>query len=310
MARTQSQPEPTVIVQDVDAFTAGGLADDFDGRAFNFRAVPWDYDGTIDHHVLAVAVDYEPDADSGLDPFTQMYSAGDLGAFVPVGEKPDGTKYFIDLDNWSKGDDGGCFIGNAPGTSKTMSTSSNWAQYLQSLKDSGYPDKHVDLRKYDVRGHFNRVPQKDRKGLEKPAGGSGRQPTILVMTELDKKGTATGGTGASGKKTGNGGAKPTSKPADATTPTTAPAATSASDTDLDTTVTTLIIAALNKRGVDTEGVGKVIPVASLSGALVATHGPKTASKDVRERAKDPEFLKQAEGFFYDEDEGYVYLLEE
>lgn len=310
MASTKAQPEITLINMDVDTFTQGGLADDFDGRAVKIRAVPWDYDGSIDHYILAVAVDFEPAEDSGLEPFTQMYSAGDLNAFVPVSA----DKTYVDLDNWEKGNEGGVYIGKAAdGRKETMSASSNWALFLQALKDSGYEGKHNDLRLYEgVYGHWNRVPQKDRKGLEKQAGDSGRQKTILVMTEYNKKETEAGQGGktastvsGASKKT-NGGAKAAaSKPADTSTST-----STSAEADPDATVTQLIVAALEKRGVVTEGVGKVIPIASLSGALVASHGPKVASKEVRERAKDVDFLKAADGFFYDEDEGYVYLLEE
>ena len=43
-----------------DNFVSGGLMDDFDGVITKARFAPWDYDGKIDHHVLAVAVSITP----------------------------------------------------------------------------------------------------------------------------------------------------------------------------------------------------------------------------------------------------------
>ena len=38
-----------------DNMLAAGLKSDFDGLITKVRLCPWDYDGKLDHHVLAVA---------------------------------------------------------------------------------------------------------------------------------------------------------------------------------------------------------------------------------------------------------------
>ena len=76
-----------------DEMVAGGLMDDFNGTITKARLVPWDYNGNLDHHILALALTIQPEEG---DEFVQHYSTGaELDEFVPSmdGEEP------VDLEN-------------------------------------------------------------------------------------------------------------------------------------------------------------------------------------------------------------------
>ena len=64
-----------------DMMVQAGLMDDFDGTIIKARYKPWDYDGKIDHDVLAVAVTLQPEEG---EPFVQHYSAWGPGEVRPV----------------------------------------------------------------------------------------------------------------------------------------------------------------------------------------------------------------------------------
>lgn len=209
-----------------DAMVQAGLADDIDGRIVSIRYVPWDYNGNLDHFVLGVAVEIEPDEG---DVFTQTYSAGDLKNWVPSqdGEEPAGG----DLDEWQKlgegsldleddekaadGDYAGPFaiqVGRQAG----LPNSSNFAFFARALADAkfnGWADDG-DLRALEgLYAHWNRVPPPTRRGLQ--GEGEKKASDVLVVTEiLEMPGEGKKGSAKKSKPASKGKAKSKAKEAD------------------------------------------------------------------------------------------------
>ena len=169
-----------------DNFVSGGLMDDFDGVITKARFAPWDYDGKIDHHVLAVAVSITPDEDAGA-PFVQHYSAGDLNLFVPTmdGETP------VDLDNGSGEELEGIYA-MPIGKAENLRNSTNWAHFMEALVAAGFDTSRIAPSLEFLEGlncHFNRVPQKKRSGIQvtttQADGTAKRANDVLVITKIN-----------------------------------------------------------------------------------------------------------------------------
>lgn len=291
-----------------DAMSSAGLADDFDGLITQARLLPWNYptdakpEGSIDHHILGVRISITPDEDSGFQPFTQVYSAGELEHFVPSmdGETP------VDLDGDDESEMEGVYALRV-GKKENLNNSSNWAHFLTALHDASFPLEEMDA---DVRfleglyGHFNRVPQKKRSGIVgqgQSSGGEQRQREILVVTEIKERRDLSKAAKSTSAKTGAGKAKGagTSK---ATA--TATAADNGS-TDLDETLIAAIVAAAQKADEN------VLPKSKLSSIAIkafAAGGDKT--KAVK-RVSDAGFLESlAEvGIIYDAEESTLTYVE-
>lgn len=172
-----------------DNFVSGGLMDDFDGVITKARFAPWDYDGKIDHHVLAVALSITPSEDSGAQPFVQHYSAGDLNLFVPTmdGENP------VDLDNGSGEELEGIYA-MPIGKAENLRNSTNWAHFMEALVAAGFATSDITPSLEFLEGlncHFNRVPQKKRSGIQvtttQADGTAKRTNDVLVITKISGK---------------------------------------------------------------------------------------------------------------------------
>jgi hypothetical protein len=279
----------------------GGLMDDFDGVIHNPRYAPWDYNGTIDHHVLAVAMDITPDEG---EMFTQHYSAGDLENFVP---SKDGTTPVPLDDNTATAEDLEGPYAVRVGRKEQLSNSSNWASFMLAALDAKLPRERVvaagnSLMFLDnVRAHFNRVPQKKRSGIVSAAAGADgkakRPNDILVITEIKALGEP-------------GAAAPVAKVAKAATAAakSAPAVegtTAASGTgDLDDRIVAAIMPAVTAAG---EGEDPGLLKAKLPPIVLKAFAGAEKAKAVK-RVGEADFLENREEFGYDPESGKLYPL--
>lgn len=190
-AAKSAAPKGTVAMMRPDQMSSAGLANDFDGLITEVRLVPWNYpteakpEGSIDHHILAVRVAITPDEDSGFEPFTQHYSAGELEHFVPSmdGENP------VDLESDDESEMEGVYALKV-GKKDNLNNTSNWAHFLTALHDAGFPleEMEADVRFLEgLYAHFNRVEQRKRSGITSQAGTSDRKREILVVTEVKER---------------------------------------------------------------------------------------------------------------------------
>lgn len=307
---SQSAQPSKVASFRLDEMSAGGLPDDFDGTASKIRLVPWNYSGNRQEYSLAVRVDITPDEESGLDPFSQYYSAGDLHHFVPSldGDTPAGGSaddYLAladgqaDISADEEADYEGVYA-LAIGNKVQLNNGSNWASFLQAAIDA---DKAVaDLIGTDIStleglyGHWNRIPQKKRSGLRDQ--DDSKQKTILVLTEIKPapksvaKGKSAGATTAAAGKASS--AKSTSKPA---TP-----ATSESDDDFTERFDAAIISLLSDADNNTLTKGK------LAAAMMKAFTDKSEKARAVKMAGDVPYLSDdSRPWTYDGDTGTLSL---
>lgn len=277
-----------------DSFIQGGLADDFDGVITKVRFCPWNYNGSIDHHVLAVAVTIRPDDE---EEFTQYYSAGDLEQFVPSMDGENGVN--LAAENAEPADLEGIYALRV-GKKEGLASSSNWAQFIGAAVEANFPKDRItpDVTFFEgTRGHFNRIPQKKRSGLvqTKPEDGkNNRNKEILVLTEFKSFETTNG----------NGKAPAKAKAAAKTASTTSTSTTTASNGNgLDEKLAEIVRGALKKAGDD--GMPKsALPKAALAGLSGADK-----AKGVK-RIVEAEFLNAYDSFWaFDADSGTLISVE-
>lgn len=183
----QVEETPTAVASmNPDNMLAGGLKDDFDGEVIKARLVPWDYEGNIDHHILAVALTIQPDDEDA--PFVQHYSCGELENFVP---SKDG-KTSVDLDN-GEGEELEGVYALRVGKKEQLNNNTNWAHFVGAALDAGFPKNELGAAVTFIEGtygHWNRIPQKKRSGIIVQPTGEGkraRSNDILVITEIKEK---------------------------------------------------------------------------------------------------------------------------
>jgi hypothetical protein len=216
-------------------FVQGGLFDDIDMRIVDAAFCEWDYNGTIDHNVLALAVQFEDDEGKTYD---QYFSAGELTAFVPS-------------------DDGSSAV--PVGNKSAMAAGSNFSMFIGSMVECGFPEDKLAEGNIKciigTKGHVNRIAQPKRQGLIRGAAKEGRESTVVTFTSISelpgaapaKKGLAKPGTGAKAapvKAAGgkvNGAAKVTTKPTPATQ-------AQGADDDAETAATEILLGILGEAG--------------------------------------------------------------
>lgn len=283
-----------------DNMIAGGLMDDFDGTITKVRLVPWDYNGKLQNHVLAAAVTIKPEDG---DEFVQHYSAGDLENFVPSNDGENG----VDLS----GDDPEAMEGIYAlrvGKKEGLSSSSNWAGFIKAALDAGFPVSALTAAVSCFEGvvaHFNRIPQKKRAGLVKPAEADGqkaRSNDILVITEIKSGPTTAGTKPAAGSKPTAPATSASSKPSTAAPKTAAATPAAPAAGDLDSKLVEIVRAAIKGQE---DGITKdKLPSAALKGLSGAEKG-----KGVK-RIVDPEFLNGYEQFWaFDAESGLIISVE-
>lgn len=277
-----------------DEMVAGGLMDDFDGTITKARLVPWDYNGSIDHHVLALALTIKPEGD---DPeFTQHYSTGaELDEFVP---SMDGLEP-CNLESDNSEDHEGIYA-MPVGKKEGLNNNSNMAQFYGAMVDAGFDINsimpNVDFLE-GVGGHFNRMPQKKRSGLmqSKRVDKNGKEKEnrnndILVITELKAKAKA--GKAVPATKT-----KPVAAKASAKT------AVEEETADGDPLVD-IVVAALEAAEDNT------ITKKSLSALVLKSKIDAKEKGAAVKRVQSDEFLEGSERWAYDAEEGTLVLIPE
>jgi hypothetical protein len=297
-----------------DNFIDGGLKSDFDGVVLDAVFTPWDYNGNLDHHILAAALTIQPDDEE--TPFVQHYSAGDLDAFLPGnGEGEDLTPVDLSVASPATGasaEEVAAYFASVSGPvcvrvgkKEGLSNSSNWAQFIGAALQAKFPKErlNVDIRKMFVGtyAHFDRIPQKKRSGLiqQPKADGRARNNDILCITEF-KGFKEVGAKGVAGKPVAKASAASGSANAPSTASTTASAGGSS---DLDTAISALVIPAVKAAG--EAGLGKTaLP------KLALKLGPAHKAKGVK-RIVETEYLESLaeHNVLYDGDTGVLTYFE-
>lgn len=134
----------------------GGLYDDFDGTILDLAFVEFDYGGSIEDPVIALAVeifndeadpeDSKPD-DKGnaKNPFVQHYSAGDLAHFVPSADGSEAVP-----------------VGSKTGLSKNCKA----YKFIMAAIEAGFDKSQISNKCTVFKGakfHFKRVKDEDQK---------------------------------------------------------------------------------------------------------------------------------------------------
>lgn len=217
-----------------DEWIGGGLVDDVDLEIVKARFVPWNYGGAINESQLAVRLTLKGiNDDEGVEAFDQFYSAGDLASWAPTndGVEPAGAgedeykSYAAGHATFETEDVNGQqhpaaqYEGVAAlriGRKMTLSPNSNFNHFLEALRTAGFPkeEESYDLRFLEgLQGHFNRLGQKERRGMEGQQQDRAKKRTILLCTDILKRPSqqtkATGG----GAKKSAGTTTATAKPA-------------------------------------------------------------------------------------------------
>lgn len=236
-----------------------GLPSNFNGRIARAVACPWDYNGAIAEHVLAARIDFEPDEDSGYEPFSQHYSLGNLKYWSPSidGETP------VDLDGDDISEMEGPYVvwtgpDNVPESGRHLGKGTNFEHFVLALLECGYKEENIgdDLTWLEgIVGYWVRVGQKKREGLKGKDGKESNEKQILVCAELKESGGSTGKPKGGKSATAKG-----SKTEDKKSAGGKPNGSSASSTDLDTQVadaTVSVLRDMNGSGKFTEVRGRV-----------------------------------------------------
>jgi hypothetical protein len=174
----KNSEELMVASLDPNAMLVGGLKDDFRGVITEAAYVPWDYDGNIEEHVLAVRLTIQPDDDD--NPFVQHWSAGSLDAFAPsedgrtIASNGEGGPYALKV-----------------GKKAQLRNNTNWAHLMGAIIDAGEASKLFTRSNLTpsiaclegIDAHWDRVPQKKRSGLLDD-NENARPRDILVVSEI------------------------------------------------------------------------------------------------------------------------------
>lgn len=278
-----------------DDMVQGGLPTDFHAVISRVRAVPFDYNGKLTAQgkppIISVAVTYTPDEESGLEPFTQNYSAGgNINDWQPSN---DGVNSVPDAEKMEEME--GIYI-RRTGNKQQLNKNSNWHQFLTSLRQSGFKEAFpANLDGYEgIKGLFQRVPQEERKGMPTEPGEQQRQ--VLVCTAYEGRATAAS-TGAS-KPATKAGAK--AAPAGATAATSASAAGSNGNA-LDDQISAIIVEAIR-------AAGGTLPKSEVGKALMKGLPGDVKAKGVK-RGSSVDYLQASEVWLYDGDEATLTLVE-
>src|SRR6266568_262773 len=142
----------------------GGMIDDIDVLIADAAFVQWDYNGNIDHEVLALGIQFQDDNGKTYD---QYYSAGDLIYFVPS-------------------DDGAGIVPVAD--KQLLNDNTNAMKFLMSLLEVGFPEETLASGNVKelvgTRIHVKQHAQPTRQGLIRGGKNADRAPTVLLASAL------------------------------------------------------------------------------------------------------------------------------
>lgn len=271
--------ESAAVGYDPDLMSSG-LKDDFRGKIREAVYAPWDYDGNIEHPVLAVRLTI--DIEDEDDPLVQYWSAGDITAFAPS------------QDGKEPCEEGG--VGPYAvkiGKRTTLSGSTNFASLMKSIMDAGAASGKFGREQITspslehlegLDAHWNRVPQQKRSGMV--GQGEGKPKDVLVVTEIY-------GYGEEEAEPAKKGAAAKAAPAKPAKGKPAPAEDEDEEDDLDSTLNDIIVEALAE--------GK-IKKSKLPALVLGKMGKSPQKAAAVQRVTKADFLK-AGPWEYDEDSG-------
>lgn len=175
----------------------GGLIDDIDVTILDARFAQWDYNGNIDHAVLALGIQYQ---DGEGKTYDQYYSAGELTYFVP---SEDGSRAV------------------PVGDKSMLADTCNAWKFIASLIEAGFPVPLLEAGDItcltNMKVHVKQYAQPVRQGLIRGGKNADRPQTVLLVDAILEMPA-----GAGGVKKGIG--KPTAgKPVTARPTTASPA---------------------------------------------------------------------------------------
>lgn len=199
-----------------ESFVQMGLPDDFDAVASEPGYILYDFpnkegQATTDKYRVCARFHVEPDEESGIEPFDQVYSVASSEYWVPA-NVVDGELVPVDVDEWD-GEDYDETFGThimpndalierleRSGKAATLPKGTNFDFFLGKLGETGFADWPTDgsLGFLDgMSAHFDRVrgPERDFGDAQKKGKGD-----ILVITAIHGTAKAAGGGGGGGKK--------------------------------------------------------------------------------------------------------------
>jgi hypothetical protein len=145
-------------------FQQGGLIDDIDVEIVDAAFTEWDYNGAVDHPVLALGIQYKDGNDKTYD---QYYSAGELTYFVPS-------------------EDGSMAI--PVGDRQLLNDNTNAAKFLASLIEANFPVELLESGNVKAmigtRCHVNQVAQPKRQGLIRGGKNADREARVLLVSAI------------------------------------------------------------------------------------------------------------------------------
>lgn len=216
--------ESLVVSMDETEFVAGGLPTDFDGEVIQARTQVWNYDNgggpKLDEQgnvILTLAVQLVIRRGDGESDVVNWLSAGDPAHFLP---SADGRTPLPQLEDGST-EPGGIYFIRA-GSKNALSDSSNYAQFLQELKNAEAATPALARKRTPsvqflegLHGHWDRIPQRKRSGIVQ-ADDQGRQREILVVTAVKAPKSGVAGPARAVPAARPAGAAPVARPAAAT----------------------------------------------------------------------------------------------
>lgn len=244
------------------AKVGGGLIDDVNVEILDAKFVEYDYDGSVNPPVLALAVELNPyDGGEDAKPSVEYLSAGALTRFVPS-------------------EDGSMAV--PVGDAQLLNDNCNAIKFLFSALEQGFPEDLLEAGDVTtlvgMKCHILRVEAPKRQGLIRGGKNADRPQTTLTVSsiiELPGAGGPTGGKKAVSSPKPAAGARPaTARPAQAASA--RPATTTRATAPRAASVTTASPSKANGRATP----ATARPVAGKAAAGTAAAG-QTAEPDPR-----------------------------
>ena len=197
--KPQAAPATKAVSMNPADFLASGLPTDFDGEVIEARTKVWDYDGKQDdagnlRYTLAIRLLIKPDdpeVNKG-EPVVAHYSAGNPQHFAPSNDEENPVDGYMDEQGI-----GGMAVCEGTsfvpvGAKAGLKNNTNWAQFLEALIGAKFTGTMTpDVRFLEgLYGHWDRIPQKTRAGLQGQASEGGRSKEILVCSLIKAKPTS------------------------------------------------------------------------------------------------------------------------
>lgn len=278
MAKAPAASTKKAVSMNPTDFVAGGLPTDFDGEVIEARTEVWDYDGKTDdagnqRFTLGVRLTIQPD-DSEVnkgEPIIAHFSAGNPQHFAPSVDEENPVDGYAD-ENGIGGMalcEGTSFV--PTGSKSALNNNTNWAQFLEALMNAQFKGQLTpDVRFLEgLYGHWDRIPQKTRAGLQGQSQEGGNKKEILAITVIKPKPSSAAKAQAKAPAAKAAAPKPQAQAA-------APAAPAAGG-DLDDQLVELVKSALGGDPVKKGSLAGLVTKSALPAAMKAKGVPRVVS---------------------------------